>query len=216
VGYDPSLDGIYAYDPTKARQLLAKSKYGIGAPVTITASDPGNLPQQLQAQLQAVGFKATIETIPAAQATQIIYIQHSKALAVDQFAGRDSTAQAFQVLFGGEGLMNPSRTTSPELNAAVQKVVRTPLDDPKYPQVVPSQAELGRKAGIDRSDVTAALTELESRNLIERSADPEHKRRKIVTITAEGVEELFELDKVIDGIQDEFPSRPPSGVSSSP
>ena len=67
-----------------------------------------------------------------------------------------------------------------------------------------SQAELGRKTGIDRSDVTSALTELESRNLIERSADPEHKRRKIVTITAEGVEQLLKLDKVIDGIQDEF------------
>lgn len=67
-----------------------------------------------------------------------------------------------------------------------------------------SQAELGRKTGIDRSDVTAALTELESRNLVERSVDPEHKRRNIVTITAEGVEQLLELDKVIDRIQDEF------------
>ena len=67
-----------------------------------------------------------------------------------------------------------------------------------------SQAELGRKTGIDRSDVTAALTELESRNLVERSVDPEHKRRNIVTITTEGLEQLLELDKVIDGIQDEF------------
>jgi MarR family transcriptional regulator, lower aerobic nicotinate degradation pathway regulator len=67
-----------------------------------------------------------------------------------------------------------------------------------------SQAELGRTTGIDRSDVTAALTELESRNLVERSVDPDHKRRNIVTITAEGVEQLLELDKVIDGIQDEF------------
>src|SRR5438270_8595749 len=64
-----------------------------------------------------------------------------------------------------------------------------------------SQAELGRKTGIDRSDVTAALTELESRNLVERSADPEHKRRNIVTITAEGLERLLELGKVIDGAQ---------------
>jgi MarR family transcriptional regulator, lower aerobic nicotinate degradation pathway regulator len=67
-----------------------------------------------------------------------------------------------------------------------------------------SQAELGRKTGIDRSDVTVALTELESRNLVERSVDPEHKRRNIVTITAEGLERLLELDKVIDGIQDQF------------
>ena len=67
-----------------------------------------------------------------------------------------------------------------------------------------SQAELGRKTGIDRSDVTAALTELEARDLVGRSVDPEHKRRNIVTITAEGIKQLLELDKVIDGIQEEF------------
>ncbi|GAA4489001.1 ABC transporter substrate-binding protein [Actinoallomurus oryzae] len=136
VGYDPQLEGVYAHDPAKARELLAASRYGTGAPVTITASSSGTLAQQLQAQLQAVGFKPTIETIPEAEATQIIYIQHSKALFVDAFAGRDSTAQAFQVLFGTEGLMNPGRRTSPELAAAVRTVTRTPLEDPKYPQVV--------------------------------------------------------------------------------
>lgn len=67
-----------------------------------------------------------------------------------------------------------------------------------------SQAELGRATGIDRSDVTAALSELESRNLIGRSVDPDHKRRNIVTITPAGLERLLELDKVIDGVQDEF------------
>ncbi|MGI5330246.1 MarR family winged helix-turn-helix transcriptional regulator [Actinomadura nitritigenes] len=67
-----------------------------------------------------------------------------------------------------------------------------------------SQADLGRRTGIDRSDVTAAMTGLESRNLVERAADPAHKRRNIVTITPAGVERLLELDKVIDGVQDEF------------
>ena len=67
-----------------------------------------------------------------------------------------------------------------------------------------SQADLGRTTGIDRSDVTAALTELEARKLVERSVDPDHKRRNIVTITAAGVVRLLELDKVIDGVQDEF------------
>jgi len=67
-----------------------------------------------------------------------------------------------------------------------------------------SQAELGRGTGIDRSDVTAALNELESRGLVERSVDPDNKRRNIVTITEQGVAHLFYLDKVIDGIQEEF------------
>jgi MarR family transcriptional regulator, lower aerobic nicotinate degradation pathway regulator len=67
-----------------------------------------------------------------------------------------------------------------------------------------SQADLGRSTGIDRSDVTAALAELESRNLIERSIDPENKRRNIVTLTPEGVERLHDLDIVVSTIQDEL------------
>lgn len=67
-----------------------------------------------------------------------------------------------------------------------------------------SQADLGRSTGIDRSDVTAALAELESRNLIERTVDPEHKRRNIVTLTPEGGEQLRDLDTVVDAIQDEL------------
>jgi DNA-binding MarR family transcriptional regulator len=67
-----------------------------------------------------------------------------------------------------------------------------------------SQADLGRSTGIDRSDVTAALAELESRQLIERTVDPEHKRRNIVTLTPEGVVQLRNLDTVVDTIQDEL------------
>src|SRR5215813_8718008 len=67
-----------------------------------------------------------------------------------------------------------------------------------------SQADLGRSTGIDRSDVTAALAELESRHLIERTVDPENKRRNIVTLTPEGVERLDELDFVVGTVQDEL------------
>ena len=67
-----------------------------------------------------------------------------------------------------------------------------------------SQADLGRSTGIDRSDVTAALAELESRNLIERTVDPENKRRNVVTLIPAGVEQLHDLDTVVDAVQDEL------------
>ncbi|UGQ12135.1 ABC transporter substrate-binding protein [Yinghuangia sp. ASG 101] len=133
VGYDPGSADLFPYDPDKARALLAQAGHPDGVDLTITTTTSQGLPEQLQAQLKAVGFKTTIEVIPEAQATQIVYIQHSKALFIDQFAGRDSTVQAFQVLFGEQGLMNPGRTTPPELKAAVDKVSRTPLDSPDYP-----------------------------------------------------------------------------------
>jgi DNA-binding MarR family transcriptional regulator len=64
-----------------------------------------------------------------------------------------------------------------------------------------SQADLGRDTGIDRSDVTAALAELEARRFVDRKVDPRHKRRNIVTLTPEGADELLRLDTVLDGIQ---------------
>jgi DNA-binding MarR family transcriptional regulator len=67
-----------------------------------------------------------------------------------------------------------------------------------------SQADLGRDTGIDRSDVTAALTELEARNLIERRVDPENKRRNIVTITPDGIREVVALDLVVASVQDDL------------
>src|SRR5262245_45792531 len=64
-----------------------------------------------------------------------------------------------------------------------------------------SQADLGRDTGIDRSDVTAALLELESRGLIERQVDPAHRRRNIVTLLPQGLDALRRLDVVLEGIQ---------------
>jgi MarR family transcriptional regulator, lower aerobic nicotinate degradation pathway regulator len=66
-----------------------------------------------------------------------------------------------------------------------------------------SQADLSRDTGIDRSDVTAAITDLESRRLVERKVDPSHKRRNIVTLTPRGADALHKLDAVLDNIQDE-------------
>lgn len=142
VGYNATVDGAFSYDPAKAESLLAASKYGAHPTVTITTATAAGVPEQLQAQLQAVGFTVKIEVIPQAQFTQLVYIQHSRALTVDAFAGRDSVAQAFQVLFGKAGLLNPGRGASDELQAAVAKIAQTPLDSPDYAATVQAATEL--------------------------------------------------------------------------
>ncbi|MFB9908529.1 MarR family winged helix-turn-helix transcriptional regulator [Allokutzneria oryzae] len=67
-----------------------------------------------------------------------------------------------------------------------------------------SQAALGRRAGIHLSDVVAALNELAGQGLIERSPDPDDRRRNIVTITAPGRRQLKKLDKQLAKTQDEL------------
>jgi DNA-binding MarR family transcriptional regulator len=67
-----------------------------------------------------------------------------------------------------------------------------------------SQATVGRRAEMDRSDVVAALNELEADGLVERAPDPEDGRRKIVTITAAGRRRLKKLDGVVGSVQEQL------------
>ncbi|KQW47877.1 hypothetical protein ASC77_15785 [Nocardioides sp. Root1257] len=134
VGYNDDLADAFAYDADKARTLLKDAGYTKPVPVKFTSSGFSTPSVELiQAQLKDVGFDVTIDTIPATQHTQLVYIEHSKALTFDGFAGRESPVQAFQVLFGAEGLMNPGRQTDPKLEAQLKKVKQTPTDDPSYP-----------------------------------------------------------------------------------
>lgn len=67
-----------------------------------------------------------------------------------------------------------------------------------------SQADLGRRTGIDRSDVVAALDELDSDGLIARTPDPVDRRRNVVTVTAAGKRRLKKLHRIVDEVQDAF------------
>jgi DNA-binding MarR family transcriptional regulator len=67
-----------------------------------------------------------------------------------------------------------------------------------------SQATLGRRTGIDRSDVVAALNELAERGLVERAPDPDDRRRNVVTLTATGRARFQRLDRVVSDVQDEL------------
>lgn len=64
-----------------------------------------------------------------------------------------------------------------------------------------SQAALGRRLWIDRSDLHALLAELERDGLVARVRDPEDRRRNVVTLTAAGKAALRRLDKRIDAAQ---------------
>ena len=65
-----------------------------------------------------------------------------------------------------------------------------------------SQADLGRRTSIDRSDVVAALNELADQGLVQRSADPEDRRRNIITITPAGKDRLRRLERIVRGVQE--------------
>ncbi|NUR52252.1 MAG: MarR family transcriptional regulator [Hamadaea sp.] len=67
-----------------------------------------------------------------------------------------------------------------------------------------SQAELGRRTGIDRSDMVATVNDLADRGLVQRTADPEDRRRNIVSVTAAGRRQLAHLDELLGAAQDAY------------
>jgi MarR family transcriptional regulator, lower aerobic nicotinate degradation pathway regulator len=67
-----------------------------------------------------------------------------------------------------------------------------------------SQADLGRRLGLDRNDVSGIVTRLESGRHVDRQADPGNRRRNVVTITASGKRYLEEIQRHADAAQDEL------------
>lgn len=65
-----------------------------------------------------------------------------------------------------------------------------------------SQAALGRRLGIDRSDMAAVAAELERDGLIGRERDPHDRRRNVVTLTDDGAAALTRLHERVNAAQE--------------
>jgi DNA-binding MarR family transcriptional regulator len=69
---------------------------------------------------------------------------------------------------------------------------------------VSSQAELGRRVSMDRSDVAAAINELAEQGFVERTLDPDDRRRNMVSLTTAGGRQLRGMDAALDAVQDDL------------
>ncbi|MFE1591136.1 MarR family winged helix-turn-helix transcriptional regulator [Nocardia sp. NPDC058705] len=67
-----------------------------------------------------------------------------------------------------------------------------------------SQTELGRRCNMDRSDVVAAINELAEQGFVERTPDPQDRRRNTVTLIKSGDRQLRCLDRALDKVQDDL------------
>jgi DNA-binding MarR family transcriptional regulator len=67
-----------------------------------------------------------------------------------------------------------------------------------------SQATLSRRAGIYRSDLVAVINELAESGYVERTPDPDDRRRNVITITETGRQHLRRLDRLLTTVQDDL------------
>lgn len=60
-----------------------------------------------------------------------------------------------------------------------------------------TQAQIGRRLSVDRSDIVAILNDLERDDYVRRAPDPSDRRRNIVTMTPVGRDALRRFDEVV-------------------
>ena len=65
-----------------------------------------------------------------------------------------------------------------------------------------SQADLGRRCGIDRSDMVELINELSAQGHVARTPDEVDRRRNVVSITEAGEQRLAELRTLVEAAQD--------------
>jgi peptide/nickel transport system substrate-binding protein len=137
VGYSPKLANLYPYNPTLAKQLLAKAGYKNGLKITLTApATDSSLAEQIQGQLAQVGITATIGNISSDTETQYLYLDKTIPFAVDGTAGRMSPVEMLDVLYSQQGLMDvdgKAGTTPTAVSSALANALTVPLDSPNYP-----------------------------------------------------------------------------------
>lgn len=134
--YNDSVAEYYKYDPEKAQELLAETDYD-GTPITITwfAAPTLNFQsesEQLQAQLEAVGIKSTIKSLPTAQAAEDVYVKHNVEFNPNGIVGREAPSQMLETQYAADGLLNPGRDASPELTKALDAVATFEVGTPQY------------------------------------------------------------------------------------
>ncbi len=134
--YNESVANYYSYDPEKAEALLKETSYD-GSPITITwFADAGlntqSESEQLQAELEAVGIKSTIKSLPSAQAAEDVYVKHNVEFNPNGIVGREAPSQMLETQYAADGLLNPGRDASPELTKALDAVATFEIGSPQY------------------------------------------------------------------------------------
>jgi len=67
-----------------------------------------------------------------------------------------------------------------------------------------SQLSLATNLGLDPSDVTSTIDDLEDLKLVKRSVDPSDRRRKLIAVTSRGTTEFGRLQDVAARISDDL------------
>jgi peptide/nickel transport system substrate-binding protein len=133
IAYDPKSADLYAYDPVKAKALLAQAGYKpnqLQLDLVISSTEPQAYAEIVQSQLATIGIKVKI-SVDANWATP--YFAKDLAFSLYGTTGRDSPAETLTAHFGPQGVLNLSSPYEPSgFEAAVSKAEATPIGASDY------------------------------------------------------------------------------------
>ncbi|MCW2545964.1 MAG: peptide transporter [Mycobacterium sp.] len=121
-GYDSSLDGLYPYNPAKAKQLLSEAGFSGGLHIKvgeITHSYYQTMAEALQSMLKASNIFIDLVPIDGAQINNVLYVTKSSSSAVTAYAGNTDSGQTLELKFSSSGNNNPSHVSTPGLDEAL-------------------------------------------------------------------------------------------------
>ncbi|MCX4741439.1 ABC transporter substrate-binding protein [Streptomyces antibioticus] len=182
VAYDPKSADTYAYDPEKAKKLLAEAGHTSGdikLDLVIPAEDPQA--EIVQSQLAKVGITVTIK-IDKNWATP--FFAKNLTFSLYGTTGRDSAVQTLTAHFGPNGPLNLSSPYEPAgFEAAVAKVRQTPLDAPDYTEVLRSATRAGLESKALVFTYSSPNLIAKSKNISDLPKNPAHIDWTGVTIS---------------------------------
>jgi peptide/nickel transport system substrate-binding protein len=122
TGYDPELEDYYTYDPDKARDLLADAGYGDGLTIDMPVLTPGfeTIMTFVSQQLADVGITVNLSSVPAAD--YVPGLAQGKFVAANFNLFQGPSWVATQQLISTDAVYNPFDTTSPEVEALIERL----------------------------------------------------------------------------------------------
>ncbi|KJF24218.1 transcription antiterminator BlgG [Rhodococcus sp. AD45-ID] len=126
------IEGVFTYNPTKAKELLSEAGYPTGLDITLEAfpgaSDANS--ELIQSQLAAIGVKVTINKNPNWAKG---YFGKTQAFSFYGYVGRNSQAQTLTEHYDVGGVLNlSSPITSDAFQKALADLRATPIESPDY------------------------------------------------------------------------------------